>query len=90
MPHSSDLVVGHFFYFVVAIPHSAAPFTLKADEFSVATLQHSIAVTFRSAHISTGVLHSIFFAANLKVLVPFCHVNCMSKWNRRELISIVE
>ena len=63
----------------------------------------SIVVRFRSAYIyiyiyiySTGVIHSFFLGGgaakqqNLKVLLRSFHVICLSHWERREFISIVQ
>jgi hypothetical protein len=80
-----------FFNSVVAVTCLAVPLTLKAAEFSVSTLQRGQhCYTLRQHIYSTSVLHNIFLQQNLKVLVRFFHVNCISQWDRREIISIAQ
>jgi hypothetical protein len=90
VPHSSDLVfflIGMtFFYSVVAVARSAVPFTLKAAEFSLSALQHSE----HCCNFQVNIFIAYFFQQNLEDLIHFFHVNCLSEWDSRELISIVE
>jgi penicillin-binding protein-related factor A (putative recombinase) len=81
-----------FYYSVVAVRRLAVSFTLKGAEFSVSTLlhhQHCHSFYVRK-YIPPVFFIAYFLQQNLKVLVRFFHVNCMSQWDRRELISIVE
>jgi len=50
----------------MAVPCSAAPFTLKAAEFYVSVLRHNIAITFRSAHFYWCSLWHIFCSKSWK------------------------
>ena len=95
VPHSSYLVlflngVAIFFQSVVAVAPSAVPFTSKAVQFIVSTLQHSQNCynLYVSTHIPPVFFVAYFLQQNLKVRLRFFHVNCMSHSDRRELISL--
>jgi hypothetical protein len=97
LPHSSDLVLflnGVAIIFILqwqAVPGSAVPFTSQAAEFSVSALQHSqhCCAVEVSAYILTLFFIAPCLQQNMEVLLRFFHVNCLSQWYRRKLISIV-
>jgi len=75
------------FYSVVAVSRSAAPFTLKATEFSVSALQlsqHCYNLYF-CTYIPLLFFTVYCLLQNLTVLVRIFHVNCMNQQDRREL-----
>ena len=96
VPRSSDLVLFlngvAIFYSVLAFPRSAVPVTLKTAGYRVSTFQHShhcsnVRVsTYNPPEFCLG----YFYQQNLKVLLRVFHVKCISQWDRREMISIVE
>ena len=81
----------HFFYCVVAVPRQAVQFTLKKGLVYPLCSTVSVAVSFRAAHIFYRCFScGSFFYQHLKFLLIFFHMICMSQWDRKKLISIVE
>ena len=65
-------------YSVVAFPRSSFPFTINRQYLAYPLCRAATIGRTLGQHIySTGVFQSVFFAANLKGFVCFCHVDCI-------------